>query len=229
MSSVCAQKRAVLDERIAKRKAAVEKPLLPVPPSEPAGDLVCWWCVHPLPQLPCIHMPMKYDDKRDRFETKGNFCSWQCAKAWAHDLNSARSGEMQMILMMMRRRAIGRYEPLWPAPKREALKIFGGTMTIEEFRSYGGLVEPPIIHWPDQKRHVPLVGGTAVPVTETGGAGADAPPPAKDRGRLKAIQNSTSSSDTLKLKRTKPLARAESKLENVLGITREARAPAQAT
>jgi hypothetical protein len=124
-----------------------------------------------------------------------------------------------MFLMMMRRRAIGRYEPLWPAPKREALKIFGGTMTIEEFRSYGGLVEPPIIHWPDQKRHVPMVGGTATPITET----TDAPTatPGKDKTRLKAIQNSTSSSDTLKLKRNKPLARAESKLENVLGITRK--------
>jgi len=219
MSSVCAQKKAVLDERIAKRKEAVTKPLKPPPQTEPAGDLVCWWCVHALPQLPCINAPFKYDDKRGRFETKGNFCSWQCAKAWAHDLNSARSGEIQMFLMMMRRRAIGRYEPLWPAPKREALKIFGGTMTIEEFRSYGGLVEPPIIHWPDQKRHMPLVGGTAVPVTET----TDAPTstPGKDRGRLKAIQNSTSSSDTLKLKRNKPLARAESKLENVLGITRK--------
>jgi hypothetical protein len=217
--SICSQKKASLEERLANRPVRQVKPLNPPPPSEPVGDLVCWWCVHPLPQLPCMHLPIRYDDKRDRFETKGNFCSWQCAKAWALDQNSARSGEIQMILMMMRRRAIGRYEPLWPAPKREALKIFGGTMTIEEFRSYGGLVEPPIIHWPDEKRHVPIIGG-ATAVTETGG-GAEAPAPAKDKTRLKAIQNSTSSSDTLKLKRTKPLARAESKLENVLGITRK--------
>jgi hypothetical protein len=95
-------------------------------------------------------------------------------------------------------------------------------MTIEEFRSYGGLVEPPIIHWPDQKRHVPIIGGgTAV----TDAVDAPVATPAKDRGRLKAIQNSTSSSDTLKLKRMKPLARAESKLENVLGITRKGTVP----
>jgi hypothetical protein len=221
MNSVCAQKKALMDERIAKRAVQVAKVLTPPPPPEPAGDLVCWWCVHALPQLPCIHLPTRYDDKRDRFETKGNFCSWQCAKAWAHEQNSARSGEIQMFLMMMRRRAIGRYEPLWPAPKREALKIFGGTMTIEEFRSYGGLVEPPIIHWPDEKRHVPIVGGGTA-VTET----VDAPSaaPTKDKTRLKAIQNSTSSSDTLKLKRMKPLARAESTLENVLGITRKEKA-----
>lgn len=214
----CSQKRIEREEREARRPVKAPKVLTPPPPPEPAGDLVCWWCVHSLPQLPCIHMPTRYDDKRDIFETRGNFCSWQCAKAWAHDQNSARSGEIQMILMMMRRRAIGHYEPLWPAPKREALKIFGGTMTIEEFRSYGGLVEPPIIHWPDQKRHVPITGG-GTPVTDTVDTPAAAP--VKDRTRLKAIQNSTSSSDTLKLKRTKPLARAESKLENVLGITRK--------
>lgn len=218
MGSICTQKKVLFEERLGKRPVRQAKPVNPPPEPEPAGDLVCWWCVHGLPQLPCIHLPTRYDDKRDRFETRGNFCSWQCAKAWALDQNNARSGEIQMLLMMMRRRAIGRYEPLWPAPKREALKIFGGSMTIEEFRTYGGAVEPPIIHWPDQRVHVPIVGST--------GAGSEpvasnAPETQKDKTRLKAIQNSTSSTDTLKLRRTKPLARAESKLENVLGITRK--------
>ena len=173
-----------------------------------------------LPQEECIHCPVRYDDRRNRFETKGNFCSWQCAKAWALDKNSARSGEIQMILAMMRRRAIGRYEPLWPAPKREALKVFGGTMTIEEFRSYGGRIEPPIVHWPDEKRLVPIIGGTAQADVATAQA---APSQTKDKSKLKAIENATSCGDTLKLKRNKPLPRAESKLENVLGITRKAK------
>jgi hypothetical protein len=215
--SLCTQKKVLFEERLGRRPVRETKPNVPPPPAEPAGDLVCWWCVHSLPQLPCIHLPTRYDDKRDRFETRGNFCSWQCAKAWALDQNSARSGEIQMILMMMRRRAIGHYTPLWPAPKREALKIFGGTMTIDEFRSYGGLVEPPIVHWPEQRQHVPIIGAM---VTEPVDASVPQAPP-KDKTRLKAIQNSTSSTDTLKLKRTKPLARAESKLENVLGITRK--------
>lgn len=224
MSSVCSQKKSLLEERLAKRPVAQVKPLIPPPPPEPAGDLVCWWCVHPLPQLPCIHLPTRYDDKRDRFETRGNFCSWQCAKAWALDQNSSRSGEIQMILMMMRRRAIGHYEPLWPAPKREALRIFGGNMTIEEFRTYGGLVEPPIIHWPEQRYHVAAVGSASTTVTQPSDSVPAAAP--KDRTRLNAIQNSTNSAETLKLKRSKPLARAESKLENVLGITRKEKGPA---
>ena len=102
-SGICSQKKALLEARLARKPAQAITPLRPVPASEPAGDLVCWWCVHALPQLPCIHAPIRYDDKRDRFETKGNFCSWQCAKAWALDRNSSRSGEIQTILMMMRR------------------------------------------------------------------------------------------------------------------------------
>ena len=220
MVSICTQKKILFEERLGNRPVRQAKPLNPPPEPEPARDLVCWWCVHSLPQLPCIHLPTRYDDKRDRFETRGNFCSWQCAKAWALDQNNARSGEIQMLLMMLRRRAIGRYEPLWPAPKREALKIFGGSMTIEEFRTYGGAVEPPIIHWPDQRCHVPIVGSTGA--VNTGSETApNAPEVPKDKTRLKAIQNSTSSTETLKLRRTKPLARAESKLENVLGITRK--------
>jgi len=35
---VCAQKKAVLDERIAKRKEAVAKPLKPPPPPEPGSN-----------------------------------------------------------------------------------------------------------------------------------------------------------------------------------------------
>lgn len=216
--NLCTQKKVLLEERTANRPVKVAKPNVPPPDPSPAGELVCWWCVHPLPQLPCIHLPTRYDEKRDRFETRGNFCSWQCAKAWALDQNSARSGEIQMILMMMRRRALGHYTPLWPAPKREALKIFGGTMTIEEFRSYGGLVEPPIVHWPEQRQHIPHIGAVT---TEPTDAPQTQQPPSKDKTKLKAIQNSTSSTETLKLKRTKPLARAESKLENVLGITRK--------
>jgi len=175
-------------------------------------ELICWWCVHSLPQHPCIHLPVRYDDKRRIFTTRGNFCSWQCAKAYAIDMNTARAGEMQMIMALMRKQTFGKYVPLFPAPKREALAVFGGTLSIEEFRAYGGTKEPPPVSFPDDRQLVQTVGF-----------------PSKDevhqitnsvRGKMNAIEQSTSQTDTLKLKRTKPLSREKSKLENVLGITR---------
>lgn len=181
-------------------------------------ELVCWWCVHSLPCHPCIHLPIKFDEKRNIFVTKGNFCSWQCAKAYAIDMNTARAGEIQMILAMLRRRTFGKYIPLFPAPKRGALKIFGGTLTIEEFRDFGGVREPPPVCFPDEKQLIQTVG---IHLTDQFG-NQSIGRHTNSRGKLSAIESSTAQSDTLKLKRTKPLAHTKSKLENVLGITRKA-------
>ena len=201
------------------RPKPVKQPFKEGPPEPaPADDsgLVCWWCVHALPQRPCIHLPIKYDERLDRFSTIGNFCSWACARAYALDMGTARSGEIQSILAMMRRRALGKFVPLWPAPKRQALACFGGTMSIEEFRSFGGHVEPPQVHWPFEHRYVPIIGGGVA------GRSRDPveAPPLGASGRLEAIENASAETDSLKLRRTKPLARSTSKLENVLGIKR---------
>jgi MYM-type Zinc finger with FCS sequence motif len=182
----------------------------------PVG-LICWWCVHALPIDPAIHLPIKYDSKLDRFSSIGNFCSWQCAKAYALDMGTSRSGEIQSFLAIMRRRSIGRYEPLWPAPKRQALKCFGGHMTIEEFRSYGGLIEPPRIHFPFEKLYFATMGGDCPASANIG----IIPKQVQNSGKLKAIENSSTETDTLRLKRTKPLSRATSKLENALGLKRK--------
>jgi len=180
-------------------------------------DLLCWWCVHALPQRPCIHLPIKYDAKLDKFECIGNFCSWSCTKAFALDMNTARQGEYQSFLALMRKKAYGKTIPCWPAPKRWALKCFGGTMSIEEFRAYGGLVEPPVVHWPHQKLNVQVIGG--IP-TEKNTKGASSSTASGAR-KMYEIETSTTETSNLKLKRSKPLQRNESKLENILGITRK--------
>jgi hypothetical protein len=192
---------------------------------EQGPTLLCFWCVHPLPQLPCIHLPVKYNEKTKVFGTIGNFCSWPCAKAYAINMNSARAGEIQSFLALMRLQTFGKHVPLWAAPKREALACFGGTMTIEEFRSYGGRVQPPVVHYPFEKVYVveigTLGGGTSASTT-TG----IIQKPSGTGSRLKAIENSSAEGDTLRLKRNKPLVRAESKLESVLGIKRREKATA---
>jgi len=217
--SVCAQKKATTEARKSKPKAPGPDPPPTEPPVEDLEGLVCWWCVHSLPQRPCIHLPVKYEEKLNKFTTVGNFCSWQCAKAYALDMNSAKSGEIQSFLAMMRLRAFGKFVPLWPAPKRQFLKCFGGTMSIDEFRTFGGLVEPPQLYFPIQKQVHPVLSSST---TEFGTLrGPSTAVASVDKSKLIAIENSTSQSETLKLKRNKPLARAASKLESTLGITRK--------
>ena len=216
MTSICAQKKMVTESRRVNVKKRDPPPT--TPPEQDLTGLVCWWCVHALPQRPCIHLPIKYDDKLDRFTTIGNFCSWQCAKAYALDTISAKSGEVQSFLAMMRLRAFGKYVPLWPAPKRQFLKCFGGTMSIEEFRTFGGLVEPPQLYFPVEKQLHPVFNNS---VSETSVRSVVLPSGAQNTSRLMAIENSSGQQETLRLKRSKPLARAASKLESTLGITRK--------
>jgi hypothetical protein len=220
MTSICAQKKMDTEARGVKVKESIKRrdPPPTTPPEQDLTGLVCWWCVHALPQRPCIHLPIKYDDKLNRFTTIGNFCSWQCAKAYALDTISAKSGEVQSFLAMMRLRAFGKYVPLWPAPKRQFLKCFGGTMSIEEFRAYGGLVEPPQLYFPVEKQLHPVFNDSKNELIVKGPVAASG---ARDSGRLMAIENSSGQQETLKLKRSKPLARAASKLESTLGITRK--------
>jgi hypothetical protein len=112
-------------------------------------------------------------------------------------------------------KAVGHYEPLWPSPKREALSCFGGKLTIEEFRNFGGKIEPPVVNWPFEHKYVPTIGiETKKEVFQS---------QTSEKNKLKAIEDSVESGDTFKLKREKPLARASSKLESSLGIIRKAK------
>jgi hypothetical protein len=118
-------------------------------------------------------------------------------KAYALDMNVPRSGEIQEYIALMRKHALGKYTPLRPAPKRQALKIFGGNLTIEEFRSGE---HHPIIHIPYEKYILPSIVNSSSVSEATPVAVGD-----------------------VKLKRDKPLKRTESKLESALGITRKAK------
>src|SRR5210317_752596 len=44
----------------------------------------CWWCCHPFEGEP-LTMPCRYDDRRSKFYTAGNYCSWSCIKSHAID------------------------------------------------------------------------------------------------------------------------------------------------
>lgn len=170
------------------------------------GDSVrmhCWWCCHPWEGQE-VHLPIRYDDRTKKFTSIGHFCSFECAKAYGIDSGGARWGEILENLSLMRKHAYGKYTPLWPAPKRQTLKIFGGPLSIDEFRKCGG--NAPWVHVPGD-----------IHMVHTFGSRADE--------KIMGTDNATTAGPSddpneLKLKRTKPLKRTASKLESALGITR---------
>lgn len=167
------------------------------------SNSVCWWCCHSFVGT-SLHCPYKYDDRTKRFSTTGHFCSWECMKTYALDRGGPRSGEMQMYIALMRKHSNGnKYTPVRCAPKRVALKMFGGVMSIEEFRDGSSNY---VVTMPWEKHIMPDL----TPVTR--GAPKNAP------GVV-----TTQPVDELILKRAKPLARAKSTLEASLGITRKTR------
>ena len=161
----------------------------------------CWWCCHPFEGTP-LNMPYKYDDRRNQFQTTGNFCSWSCMKSFAIDkygVNS-RGGIICGNITLMRRRMYGQMGHVKPAPNRFSLKVFGGDMTIDEFRSNQTVdVEPPkpIDEKPVVEHLIPFVSNTR---------------------KMDEIKNATSNNNALKLKRNKPLKRSHNNLESALGL-----------
>ena len=94
----------------------------------------CWWCCHPFDGPPRF-VPTSYDELRDRYRVTGNFCNWGCVKAFMlYDrvyLNRSVIGSLNSLIY----RIHGAHYNVPTAPPRTALKVFGGTMNIEEFRN----------------------------------------------------------------------------------------------
>lgn len=149
----------------------------------------CWWCCHPF-EWESLHFP--YAFKSNLFYTTGHFCSWECMKAYAIDRNKLNECE---LISLMKKRMEGKLTPTNRAPSRYILKLFGGTVSIDEFRK--GV--PVIVKIPGE-----IYQGVSVNYQQN-----------------QSHDNQQKKEGELKLKREKPLERAKCKLETSLGIVRK--------
>lgn len=99
-------------------------------------DVYCWWCCHPFDTSPCT-LPVKHDSLRNRFTFTGIFCSWNCTKAYNFEMNDNRKYERSSLITFLIQQLYGITEAIHikPAPLRQCLKMFGGYMSIEDFRN----------------------------------------------------------------------------------------------
>lgn len=95
---------------------------------------LCWWCCHSFDCLP-VGIPQFFDG-HSVFELNGNFCSLNCARAFCEHEYSHREQTAVMLLAKMAETVFDiRWESVRPAPSRFLLKKFGGSLTIEKFRT----------------------------------------------------------------------------------------------
>ena len=171
-------------------------------------DVACFWCAHGFKGQPCV-IPER--EEKGVYRVYGNFCSPSCGMAYIlqESLDSHVRWERVSLLHRIYSKA---YESgrIFPAPLRDCLKLFGGPMTIEQFRDViaqgkiridiqippmvsilGSIDTKPIDFYDSSMKNTisPLL-GEAVPKAEEG----------------------------LRLKRSRPLKEKESTLDSVLKI-----------
>lgn len=102
------------------------------------GNAVCHWCCHGFDSKP-VGIPMVY--RRGKFWVQGNYCGYACAAAailYDRSKWNYQPTESYALLHLLYRKVHGKNVPttffLRPAPSRETLQMFGGPLTIDEFR-----------------------------------------------------------------------------------------------
>ena len=100
------------------------------------SHVCCWWCCHKF-DTKKLSLPISYNGQLKKFEVYGTFCSFSCMKAYNKNDNLSNKNNRYTLITMMMNQMIEDYNisnNISIAPPRECLKMFGGTMTIEEFR-----------------------------------------------------------------------------------------------
>ncbi len=113
-------------------------------------NIHCWWCCHKFNNTPCS-LPYYY--KKEKFYVKGVFCSFNCAASYNFSINDDDMYERYSLLNLMYKKLYNKnFVKINLSPPRESLKIFGGYLSIEEFRENSlennklfNLICPPLI------------------------------------------------------------------------------------
>ena len=106
----------------------------------------CWWCCTSFDCTP-VGAPLSYDETSDTFDVLGCFCSFPCASAYMRNDQKRLLADKLYLLHMLWGRVPDEedatdggeaHQGLLPAPPREMLDMFGGPLTVEQFREASG-------------------------------------------------------------------------------------------
>ena len=204
--------------------AAVERPSLPMHYSEKlmirfqdanreqrlpdSTDVACFWDCHTFRGTPCV-IPTAIEE--DIWRVYGNFCSPECAAAHLFSERLDSNVQWERYALLNRLYADGA-NTVRLAPPRTAMRLFGGTLDVSEYRALVGekrmridVMTPPMISIIQVMDTKPIdfydssMKNTFIPWE-------------MDRMNRPGAQG-------LRLRRTKPVAEKEATLEYCMGIT----------
>ena len=162
----------------------------------------CYWCLHGFDNK-VFGLPLKITD--DNFEMYGCFCSPQCAVAFNfNELDDEYIWERYSYINYLYNNDTN--EKIYPAPSRLVLTIFGGELSIEQFRNItekkynGNILLPPLI--------------SIIPQLEVYKSNFDS----NNQNLMTFNNGKIDKLNTLKLKRDKPLINKQNNLETTLKL-----------
>jgi len=168
-------------------------------------DVACFWCCHTFENKPVV-LPIR--DQGDFIQVHGNFCSPECGMAYLFEQRLDSYARWEQLSLL--NRIYGSAEPLRPAPPKQILKLFGGPMSIEEYRSllHSRMLRVDI-HLP------PMVSLLATMDTKP----IDFYDVSLTKGVMETVKERLAKAEeVLKLKRTKPLKAWESTLDACINL-----------
>ena len=170
-------------------------------------DISCWWCSCQFDTTP-IFLPYNYHN--NIYHALGCFCSFNCAMAYNIDINDYKIWIRSSYLHKLYREMTNNLNEISPSLPRQALKKYGGWLTIEEFRK-------KLLNINKEYRHIipPMVPIVSI-IEEC----------SKSRNRNKNYkielnnQKVLKANENLKLRRNKPLPSSKNSLEKTMGLKR---------
>jgi len=96
------------------------------------SDAACFWCCHAFTHRPVI-LPIR--DTGEHLLVTGNFCSPECATSYLFDMRQDSHTRWEQFALLHRVYGEACQGTIYPAPARNSLALFGGLLTIQEYRS----------------------------------------------------------------------------------------------
>ena len=137
--------RSTLQRQFESRPVRVDHPLYkPDAPWPCRTDVWCFHCCHPFSTMP-VPLVARYDHDRHLAVCFGNFCSPNCGRAYAQEHRPMSWGQAMVFYTHILSECFGipvdsAGRSAWP---KERLRVFGGDLTIEEFRA--GFATPLVL------------------------------------------------------------------------------------
>ena len=171
------------------------------------SDAACFWCCHSFAHRPVV-LPIR--DTGEYLQVMGNFCSPECAVAYLFDMRQDSHTRWDQLALLYRVYGEACGGKIHPAPHRTVLTLFGGSLSIQEYRQMIQSQKVRVdVHLP------PMVSILATMDTK--------PIDFYDAGLTKNVNETVKerlqkAEEVLRLRRTKPLKAWESTLDACINL-----------